>query len=145
MTFICILWTIYPDCKKQGKELNKLTLQELYSQIGGDYEQALRVMRVEKLIDKHIRKLVTNGVVDGLVDAAERMEPAELFDAAHAMKGICANLGLTALAEMASEIAEEYRGSNQRKLTDEQAKEKIAQIEALYRKTAESIGKYAQG
>ena len=122
-----------------------MTLQELYSQIGGDYEQALRVMRVEKLIDKHIRKLVTNGVVDGLVDAAERMEPAELFDAAHAMKGICANLGLTALAEMASEIAEEYRGSNQRKLTDEQAKEKIAQIEALYRKTAESIGKYAQG
>ena len=102
-------------------------------------------MRVEKLIDKHIRKLVTNGVVDGLVDAAERMEPAELFDAAHAMKGICANLGLTALAEMASEIAEEYRGSNQRKLTDEQAKEKIAQIETLYRKTAESIGKYAQG
>ena len=122
-----------------------MTLQELYSQIGGDYEQALRVMRVEKLIDKHIRKLVTNGVVDGLVDAAERMGPAELFDAAHAMKGICANLGLTALAEMASEIAEEYRGSNQRKLTDEQAKEKIAQIEALYKKTAESIGKYAQG
>lgn len=122
-----------------------MTLQELYSQIGGDYEQALRVMRVEKLIDKHIRKLVTNGMVDGLVDAAERMEPAELFDAAHAMKGICANLGLTALAEMASEIAEEYRGSNQRKLTDEQAKEKIAQIEALYKKTAESIGKYAQG
>ena len=122
-----------------------MTLQELYSQIGGDYEQALRVMRVEKLIDKHIRKLVTNGVVDGLVDAAERMEPAELFDAAHAMKGICANLGLTALAEMASEIAEEYRGGNQRKLTDEQAKEKISQIEALYRKTAESIGKYAQG
>jgi len=122
-----------------------MTLQELYSQIGGDYEQALRVMRVEKLIDKHIRKLVTNGVVDGLVDAAERMAPAELFDAAHAMKGICANLGLTALAEMASEIAEEYRGGNQRKLTDEQAKEKIAQIEALYKKTAESIGKYAQG
>ena len=122
-----------------------MTLQELYSQIGGDYEQALRVMRVEKLIDKHIRKLVTNGVVDGLVDAAERMEPAELFDAAHAMKGICANLGLTALAEMASEIAEEYRGGNQRKLTDKQAKEKIAQIEALYKKTAESIGKYAQG
>ncbi|MBQ1903121.1 MAG: Hpt domain-containing protein [Ruminococcus sp.] len=122
-----------------------MTLQELYSQIGGDYEQALRVMRVEKLIDKHIRKLVTNGVVDGLVDAAERMEPAELFDAAHAMKGICANLGLTALAEIASEIAEEYRGGNQRKLTDEQAKEKIVQIEALYKKTAESIGKYAQG
>ena len=145
MTFICRLWTIYPDCKKQGKELKKMTLQELYSQIGGDYEQALRVMRVEKLIDKHIRKLVTNGVVDGLVDAAERMEPAELFDAAHAMKGICANLGLTALAEMASEIAEEYRGGNQRKLTDEQAKEKIVQIEALYKKTAESIGKYAQG
>ena len=34
-------------------ERNKnMTLQELYIEIGGDYDQAVRVLRVEKLIDK---------------------------------------------------------------------------------------------
>ena len=31
-----------------------MTLKELYSKIGGDYDQAVRVLRMEKLIDKHI-------------------------------------------------------------------------------------------
>ena len=38
-----------------------MTLQELYDTIGGDYEQAVRVLRMDKLIDKHIRKLPKNG------------------------------------------------------------------------------------
>ena len=33
-----------------------MTLPELYQTIGGDYDQALRVLHIEKLIDKHIRK-----------------------------------------------------------------------------------------
>ena len=121
-----------------------MTLRELYSQIGGDYEQALRVLRMEKLIDKHIRKLAANDMVGRLVGAAETMEPAELFDAAHALKGICANLGLTALSEMASEIADEFRSDSQRNLSDEQAKQKIAQMQELYRKTAECIRRYEE-
>ena len=32
-----------------------MTIEELYEQIGGDYEQAKRVLRMDKLIDKHIR------------------------------------------------------------------------------------------
>ena len=46
-----------------------MTLQELYQQIGGDYDQALRVLRVEKLVDKHIRKLTKNGLIEALVGA----------------------------------------------------------------------------
>lgn len=70
-----------------------MTLQELYSQIDGDYDQALRVMRMDRLIDKHIRKLPHNGVAEALLDAGKRMDPAELFETSHAMKGVCANLG----------------------------------------------------
>ena len=32
-----------------------MTIQELYQMIDGDYDQAIRVLRVDKLIDKHIR------------------------------------------------------------------------------------------
>ncbi|MBR6102709.1 MAG: Hpt domain-containing protein [Ruminococcus sp.] len=116
-----------------------MTLRELYSEIGGDYDQALRVLRVEKLIDKHIRKLTSNGVVEGLVDAAKRMAHSEMFDAAHAMKGVCANLGLTALSELASEIAEKYRPGNPRKLSDEEVSARVARIEQIYTTPADGI------
>lgn len=119
-----------------------MTLKELYQEIGGDYDQALRVLRVEKLLDKHIRKLTKTGVVDGLLDAGKGMEPTQMFEAAHAMKGVCANLGLTGLADTASDIAEEYRPGNPRKLTDAQVGEKLAQIEGMYRKVREGISRY---
>ena len=73
-----------------------MTLQELYGNIGESYEHALRVLRVEKLVDKHIRKLITNGLIDSLLAAGETMDPASLLETSHAVKGNCGNLGLTA-------------------------------------------------
>ena len=52
-----------------------MTLQELYQNIDGDYDQALRVLRMDKLLDKHIRKLTKNGVITQLLAAGETMEP----------------------------------------------------------------------
>ena len=119
-----------------------MTLQELYQSIGGDYEQALRVLRMDKLIDKHIRKLTKNGVVEQLLAAGESMDATQLFEAAHAAKGVCGNLGLRTLSDMASEIAEEYRPGNARSLSDAQVGDKLAEIAALYHRTAEGIRQY---
>ena len=129
-----------------------MTLQELYQNIDGDYDQALRVLRMDKLLDKHIRKLTKNGVVTQLLTAGETMDPTALFEAAHAAKGVCANLGLVSanlglvkLSEAASEIAEEFRPGNPRRFTDAEVKEKLAAIGALYNKTAEGIQRYEEG
>ena len=122
-----------------------MTLQELYQSIDGNYEQAMRIMRVEKLLDKHIRKLAKNGVIPALLDAGQDMNPAVLFDAAHAAKGVCANLGLTGLAAAASELSEEFRPGNPRKLSDEEVKAALADIDAMYRRTVAGIEQYAQG
>ena len=46
-----------------------MTLKELYQRIDGDYEQAVSVLRIEKLMDKHIRKFSKNGVVERLLEA----------------------------------------------------------------------------
>lgn len=121
-----------------------MTLKELYASIGGDYEQAVRVLRMDKLIDKHIRKLTQNSVIDQLLEAGKAMDPTLLFETAHAAKGVCANLGLRTLADMASEIAEEYRPGTARKMTDDQVKQKLDQIAELYRRTAEGIRIYGE-
>ena len=122
-----------------------MTLQELYSEIGGDYDQAVRVLRMDKLIDKHIRKLTQNGAAERLLEAGKNMEPTELFEAAHAVKGVCANLGLTSLSETASEIAEEYRPGNPRKHSDAEVSAILARFGELYKKTADGIHKYEKG
>ena len=119
-----------------------MTLQELYSSIGEDYEQALRVLRVEKLVDKHIRKLPKNGLIEALLAAGEKMDAAGLYETAHAAKGNCGNLGLTKLAAGASEIAEEFRPGARRTMSDDAVREKLRAIDGLYRHTAAVIAQY---
>lgn len=119
-----------------------MTIQDLYQNIGGDFDQAIRVLRVDKLVDKHIRKFTKNGVVENLLAAGESMDAGELFDAAHAMKGVCSNLGLTRLSELSSEICEEFRPGNARTITDDEVKQRIALIREKYETTASFIQKY---
>ena len=72
------------------------------------------------------------------------MDPTELFETAHAVKGVCANLGLTGIAAAASDIAEEYRPGNPRTLTDAEVVEKLGEVEALYLKAKEGIQRYEE-
>jgi HPt (histidine-containing phosphotransfer) domain-containing protein len=122
-----------------------MTLQELYTLIGGNYDQATKILRREKLIDRYIRKFSTSQVGDALAAAGESMDAAALFESAHAMKGVCANLGLDTLAERASEVAEEFRPGANRQFTDDEVRGKIAAINQLYQRTLVGIQQYENG
>ena len=123
-----------------------MTIQELYAKMGGDYDQAVRVMKKDKLIDKYVRKLTASNVGEMLAQAGKTMDGTKLFESAHAMKGVCSNLGLVALANAADEITEEFRPGNARKLSDEQVKEKLQAVIQRYEDTTRCIREYeAQG
>ncbi len=121
-----------------------MTLQELYQAIDGSYEQAQKVLRMDKLIDKHIRKLPANTVFSSLIAAGESLDPTALFENAHAVKGVCANLGLVKLSLAASEISEEFRPGNSRRMTDDEVREKLEEIKRMYETAKEEIEKYSQ-
>lgn len=121
-----------------------MTLQELYQNIGGSYDQAIRVLRVEKLMDKHIRKFAQNGVVEALIEAGGTMDPADMFEKAHALKGVSGNLGLTGFYELACELSDEFRPGNARKHSDAEVAAKLGEVEALYKKTTEGIRRYEE-
>ena len=70
------------------------------------------------------------------------MDSTELFEKGHAVKGVCANLGLVTLSELASEITEEFRPGNNRKLSDTEVADRIAQISEKYAIALEGIKKY---
>ena len=119
-----------------------MTLEELYTLIGGNYEQAKQIMNSDRLIDRYVRKLKNSGVEKMLSAAGETMDPDQLFESAHAMKGVCANLGLEELAAQADAITEEFRPGNNRKLTDEEVKVKLLSIAELFEKTLNGIQQY---
>ena len=122
-----------------------MTIQQLYDRICGNYEHAVRIMKKDKLIDKYVRKLKDSNVGDALAQAGETMDAVKLFESAHAMKGVCANLGLDALASAADEITEEFRAGNPRTLSDDAVREKVADILQRYRDTVEGIAEYEAG
>lgn len=119
-----------------------MTLQHLYQEIGGNYDQAIRILRMEKLLNKHIRKLSSNGAVPALLAAGKTLDGQQMFEAAHALKGVSGNLGLTRLFELSSEISEEFRPGRERKLSNDEVGAKLAEIEELYKKTVEAIERY---
>ena len=121
-----------------------MTIQQLYEEIGANYEQAVRVMKKDKLIDKYIRKLGSSDVGEKLAQACEAMDAEKLFESAHAMKGVCANLGLDSLAGAADEITEEFRPGNPRKLSDDEVRAKLQAIAQRYADTAQSISRYEE-
>lgn len=122
-----------------------MTLQELYQSIDGNYAHAVQIMKMEKLINRYIQKFPKSSVNEALQEAAGTMDPARLFETAHAMKGVCANMGLDSLSEAAGEICEEFRPGNPRSLSDAEVKEKIAAIDAQYQRTVAGIESYVQG
>ena len=122
-----------------------MTIKELYDRIGGNYDQAVRVMKSDRLIDKYVRKLTASQVAESLAEAGKTMDPVKLFESAHAMKGVCSNLGLEALANAVSDITEEFRPGNARKFSDDDVRARLDAIARQYQITAEGIRDYEQG
>ena len=112
-----------------------MTLPELYASIDGNYAQAQKIMKMDKLITRYLLKLEGSKLDEPLRAAAESMDPTALFESTHAMKGVCGNLGLDMLAAMASELSEEFRPGTPRSLSDEQVKTKVEELLALYART----------
>ena len=122
-----------------------MTLQELYTEMGGNYDQAVRVMKMDKLIDRYVRRLKDSRLDEGLNEAMETMDPVKLFENTHAMKGVCANLGLDALAAAAAEITEEFRPGGSRRLSDETVKAKLRETIVMYQNAVDCIDRYIAG
>ena len=120
-----------------------MTVQELYETIGGDYDSAKRILMNDKLIGRFVVKLLDDTSFAKLSAAAETMDPVGLFEGAHAMKGVCANLGLNELSRGASELAEEFRPGSTRKLSDDEVRQRVEALRVLYVRTQDGIRSFA--
>ena len=114
-----------------------MTLQECYSALGGDYDEAAGRLRSDRLIQKILLKFPADPSYDLLVRSMESQEYGEAFRAAHTIKGVCQNLSFTTLYQSSNQLAEALRNG----YTPE-APALFDQVCADYERTAGAIRAY---
>ena len=116
-----------------------MTVQELYQNIGGSYESARAILPMDKMIAKFILKFLDDKSCPRLLSARESGDETGMFEGAHALKGVCANLGLTTLSAQASDLAEEFRPGKGRHMDDAEVDRRLAEIRDNYEKIIAGI------
>lgn len=86
-----------------------MDLKTCYEQLGGDYQAVMGRLRQEERVAKFLRLFQADESFSLLTRSLEAQDWPEAFRAAHSMKGVALNLGLSALAATSSELTEALR------------------------------------
>lgn len=86
-----------------------MNTQEVYTQLHGNYADAKSRLMTDKLIEKFLLKFLNDPTYQQLIDAVEAGNIEDSFRAAHTLKGVAANLGLSEVQQTASALTEQLR------------------------------------
>ena len=115
-----------------------MTVKELYEQIGGSYDDAISLMRKEERIRKYLGMFLRDGSYQKLSEAMEADDMEAAFNAAHTLKGVCANLSFTRLFDHVSGLTEDLRHGRD----IAHAKEVWPTVTARYHETMEALERF---
>lgn len=88
-----------------------MTIKEYYEVIGSRYEDVLNRLGSENLVKRFAVRFLQDTTFQTLEEKMKEANGEEAFRAAHTLKGVCLNLGFTALGEASSELTEAMRGT----------------------------------
>lgn len=86
-----------------------MTLQEFYTVVGGDYQDALNRMMMESMLRKFLAKFPSDPSFTLLEQSLQNGNREEAFRAAHTIKGLCLNLGFGKLYTSSNILTEALR------------------------------------
>lgn len=116
-----------------------MTVQECYNAIGGDYPDALRRLGTDERIKKFLLMFIKDHNFSDLKTALAQDDYEAAFMAAHTIKGIALNLGLTTLAAVDSELTEILRHQSQLENLAALFKQVAANYELIYQSVQELL------
>ena len=120
-----------------------MTVEELYTSIGGNYNGAKSILQMDKLISKFIIKFLDEKSYERLTTAWANRDAEGVFEAAHALKGVSANLGLEEISHRASDISEEFRPTHARAMDDAEVERLMSELDGVYQRSIEGIRAFA--
>lgn len=110
-----------------------MTIKEFYQEIGSDYEQMIKRLGTESLILRFALKFPEDQTYRELESAMGEADGEKAFRAAHTLKGVCLNLGFSALGHASSELTEAMRENRKTDGCEELMKKVSEEYEKLLR------------
>lgn len=109
------------------------TFRKQMEENGADVETTLkRFMGNEKMYMKYIMKFLDDKNFDSIRENLESQNYEAVFNAAHTLKGVTANLGLNPVNAAASEISELLRGKAAAEVNAEKVEAVFAELSESY-------------
>lgn len=117
-----------------------MTTKEFYLRMGASYDEVLRRFGKKERITRFLSLLPEDKCYSSLCISIEKKDAEEAFRAAHTLKGICMNLGLSNLCVLVSALTEELRG---KEITDK-AEVLFMQVDEEYRCVIQNLKELLQ-
>lgn len=118
-----------------------MSLEAFYSSVDGDYEGVKARLLTDERILKFVNLFFADPTYETLVSTLEAGDMKEAFRAAHTMKGVARDLGLTKLADPASDLADALRPNDEGiPACPEKAEALMAQVSVAYEQALDAKG-----
>lgn len=114
-----------------------MKIEECYEKMGGNYKEVSGRIPGDALILKFLGKFLDDESYTKLRECVKQRDREQAFRAAHTLKGVCANLGLSNLQKKAEEITEVLRGEAEE--MPEKAAELMPGVTEAYNSTISAI------
>jgi HPt (histidine-containing phosphotransfer) domain-containing protein len=114
-----------------------MNLKECYTAFGGDYTDVTGRLGSERLVSKFVVRFLSDSSFSDLEKELGENNYEDAFRAAHTLKGVCQNLGITKLYEASRDVTEALREKNYAK-----ANELMPAVTVSYRQTTAAIETY---
>jgi len=112
-----------------------MNLEKLYQETGGDMADAVRRLGSIAAVERFLRMFAGDDTFAMLQAAMSAGDVQRAFRAAHTLKGLTANLGLTHLWQTSSALTEALRGGDMQR-----ASALYPETAAAYRQACAAIG-----
>lgn len=122
-----------------------MNLKECYQAFGGDYEDTMKRMGMERLLQKFMLKFLDDKSFEELCSSMEQKKYEEAFRAAHTLKGLCLNLGFKTLAESSSSLTEALRSQQFEESNLVEIMKMLEQVKRDYEMTVSVITEFKEG
>jgi len=121
-----------------------MTIEELYEEIDGDYAAAITRLQNEALVGRFIVKFLDDRSCSDTIESWRSGDDRAAFEAAHTAKGVCANLAITGLAKLASDITEALRPGNDDVRANTDVDDLVNRFDVAYRNVSKAIAAFAE-
>lgn len=115
---------------------------DLYTKIGGSYEDAKSRLMTDKLIEKFVMKFPADPSFAQLRDAIAAEDIDAAFTAAHTLKGVALNLAFSELGKLGSDLTDTMRENARGKYSWAEYRQMFMGVEEAYHKVISAIAEY---